>query len=76
MNTSDTEKLWRMAITNIQYGQDNAVRLRDLLEPSRFEAAMAKIDSALLDLEGFRDVWRRENAEGLGLLVGKNQEPR
>lgn len=62
MNRADQERVWRMAITEIQQGQHYATCLEGV-NPFALESALAKIDSALLDLEGMRDVWRAKVEE-------------
>lgn len=59
MNRADQEKVWRMALTNIQTGQHYATTLENVDEFA-LESVLAKIDSAILDLEDLRDKWRSD----------------
>ncbi len=48
-----------MAITEIAQGQSYAARLGKVADEGELEKVLAKLDSAILDLEDLRDKWRR-----------------
>lgn len=61
MSRADTEKVFQMAITNLIYGQNYAARLKGVVPQDLLSAALDRVDSAVLDLEGLRDEWRRDS---------------
>jgi len=62
LSRKDVESCFNIAISQLGYSQMYATKLKHTVDLARLSAALDKVDTAILELEGLRDEWRR----GLG----------